>query len=101
MAKHKEIEKSTTGAWVLFAISMLYAISPVDIIPDVPIIGWIDDFFIATTGSLNLIQAELAKTNNGLSSLIQLIKWGVIGLGIIIILLLVLLGSVIVSLFTE
>lgn len=52
---NKETLPSTTGAWVLMALSVLYFISPVDIIPDVPVVGQIDDLIIAATGSLNLL----------------------------------------------
>ena len=44
-----EVQQSHTGDWVWAALSVAYLFSPVDIIPDIPIVGWVDDFFITTT----------------------------------------------------
>lgn len=101
MGKNTEIEetKSSVGAWIGLVLALLYGVSPVDIIPDIPVVGWIDDFFINAIAVLNLIQAELQKTNQGLASIFKGLKWVAIGLGVIIILLVLLLGSLIVSLF--
>lgn len=96
----EEKEKSTTGAWILAILSVVYLISPIDIIPDIPIVGWVDDFFISVTGILNLIQAEVSKTSQSIAQGIKMLKWLIIGIGIIAILLVLLLGSLIVSLFT-
>lgn len=96
----EEKEKSTAGAWILAILSIVYLISPIDIVPDIPVVGWIDDFFISATGILNLIQAEVSKTSQGIAQGIKMLKWLIIGIGIIAILLVLLLGSLIVSLFT-
>lgn len=96
----EEKEKSTAGAWILAILSVVYLISPIDIVPDIPVVGWIDDFFISATGILNLIQAEVSKTSQGIAQGIKMLKWLIIGIGIIAILLVLLLGSLIVSLFT-
>ena len=43
--------------WVLVAGTLLYLISPIDISPDfIPIVGWIDDAFVAS-----LLVAELSQ----------------------------------------
>lgn len=96
----EEKEKSTAGAWILAILSIVYLISPIDIVPDIPVVGWIDDFFISATGILNLIQAEVSKTSQSIAQGIKMLKWLIIGIGIIAILLVLLLGSLIVSLFT-
>lgn len=94
-----EEKKSTVGAWIFMIISILYGVSPVDIIPDIPVVGWVDDFFINATAILNLIQAECSQTNQWLASIAKGLKWVVIALGVVFILLVLLLGSFIVSLF--
>jgi uncharacterized membrane protein YkvA (DUF1232 family) len=49
-------EVSHVGAWIGAAVAVLYALSPVDILPDVvPFAGWADDLLITVTGGLNLI----------------------------------------------
>ena len=101
MDNNNELEekKSTAGAWVMLVLAVLYGFSPVDIIPDIPVIGWIDDFFINATAILNLIQAECHQTNETLASIAKGLKWLAIGRGVVVILLVLLLGSFIVSLF--
>ena len=42
-----------TAEWVWAILSIAYVLSPVDAIPDVPIIGWVDDFFVASVAGLN------------------------------------------------
>ena len=99
MSTQIQKKTSTTGAWFFAVLAVLYIISPIDIIPDFPVIGWVDDFFVATTASLNLIQKNLVDTNNILSKMVGLIKWIIIILGIISILIMVLLIFVIFKIF--
>lgn len=85
---------------VLAGLAVLYDVSPVDIIPDIPVVGWVDDFFITATAGLNLIEQNTKESMQWLSTIAKSLKWVVIILGIIVILLVALLGSLIVSLFT-
>ncbi|GHV66106.1 hypothetical protein FACS1894199_08810 [Bacteroidia bacterium] len=94
-------KKSTTSAWVWAVLSIVYLISPIDLVPDIPVIGWIDDFFVVAVGGLNLIQAECQQANVHLAAIVKTIKWAVLILGVIMVLLIILLGSLIVKLFTE
>ena len=89
-----EVQQSHTGDWVWAALSVAYLFSPVDIIPDIPIVGWVDDFFITTTAGLNLLQGYAAQ-------LVKMIKWGIIILGVICIALVLLLGTLIVKMFSN
>ena len=41
---------------VFMGLAALYDVSPVDIIPDIPVVGWIDDILITLTAFLNCIQ---------------------------------------------
>lgn len=79
--------------WVWAILSIAYVLSPVDAIPDVPVIGWVDDFFVASVGSLNLVQAYASDTNPRAAQVLKLIKWILIILGVISILLVLLLGT--------
>ena len=31
--------------WIQLLVSLIYVFNPIDIIPDMPAIGWVDDFF--------------------------------------------------------
>ncbi len=87
--------KNTAVSWVLAGLGLVYAISPIDIIPDVPVIGWVDDFFVIAVTVLNLLEKEIGKVNQSLTTILKVLKWITLGLGIIAVLLLLLLGTVI------
>ncbi|WP_276727797.1 DUF1232 domain-containing protein [Capnocytophaga granulosa] len=92
--------KSHVNEWILAILSIAYLVSPIDIIPDIPIVGWVDDFFIAATGGLNLIQGYAEDNSRSLAKIIKMIKYFIIFVGIIVILLIVLLGTIIVKSFS-
>ena len=96
-----EVQQSHTGDWVWAALSVAYLFSPMDIIHDIPIVGWVDDFFITTTAGLNLLQGYAADSSQSLAQLVKMIKWGIIILGVICIALVLLLGTLIVKMFSN
>ena len=53
MNENKQLP-SVVVPWVIMVHCLLYGVSPVDIIPDIPIVGQIDDFIIMASGTLNL-----------------------------------------------
>ena len=87
--------KNTAVSWVLAGLGRVYAISPIDIIPDVPVIGWVDDFFVIAVTVLNLLEKEIGKVNQSLTTILKVLKWITLGLGIIAVLLVLLLGTLI------
>lgn len=98
----EEIEKKGVGAgaWIGLILGILYAVSPVDILPDVvPVAGWVDDLVITGTGVLNFIQAEVGKSSETLASILGIFKWILIVLGVIAILLIALIGGLIYKMF--
>ncbi len=98
----EEIEKKGVGAgaWVWLILGILYAISPVDILPDVvPVAGWVDDLVITDTGVLNFVQAKVGEANEMLASIVGIFKWILIVLGVIAILLIALIGGLIYKMF--
>ena len=98
MDENKQLP-TTTGAWVLMALCLLYGISPVDIIPDIPVVGQIDDLIILASGGLNLVQRYMERAESSLATIVKVVKWIVVALGAIVILLLALFAVAIVSLF--
>ena len=98
----EEIEKKGVGAgaWVWLILGILYAVSPVDILPDVvPVAGWVDDLVIAGSGVLNFIQAKVAEGGEMLRTIVGVVKWILIVLGVIAILLIALIGGLIYKMF--
>ena len=84
------------GPIIWMVAALLYDVSPVDIIPDFPVVGWIDDFFITATATLNLIQKAVEDSVSWLAQIAKNLKWIMIILGIIAILLVVLCGTLLV-----
>lgn len=85
---------------IWMAAALLYDVSPLDVIPDVPVIGWIDDLFITATATLNLIQKAAEDSVPWLAQIAKNLKWITVILGIIAILLVVLCGTLIVKMFS-
>lgn len=86
---------------MLGGLAVLYDLSPVDIIPDIPVVGWVDDFFITATAGLNLIQQYTSESMQTLSMIAKTLKWVTIILGAIVVLLVAIFASLIVSFFTN
>jgi uncharacterized membrane protein YkvA (DUF1232 family) len=76
-------ERSMVVPVLLFALAILYDLSPIDIIPDIPIIGYFDDLLITAAATLNLLQKWLKNTSVVLAAALGFMKWLVIFVGII------------------
>lgn len=76
-------ERSIVVPVLLFALAILYDLSPIDIIPDIPVIGYFDDLLITAAATLNLLQKWLQDTSVVLAAALCLMKWLVIFVGII------------------
>ena len=98
MNENKQLP-SVVVPWVIMVLCLLYGVSPVDIIPDVPIVGQIDDFIIMASGTLNLAQRYMERADSSFTTIVKVTKWIVIALGAIVILLLALFAVAIVNLF--
>ena len=97
-----EKKKNMTGAWAGLILAGLYLISPLDIIPDVvPVVGWVDDFMVGAIGVLNFFQHQTKTANNTLSGMLKILKWVLIVVTVIAVLLILLFGAMIFSLFTK
>lgn len=95
------MEKKQITSLVLAGLAVLYDISPVDVISDIPVVGWVDDFFITATAGLNLIQQYTSESMQWLSTIAKTLKWLTIILGVIVVLLVAIFASMIVSFFTN
>jgi len=94
-------KKQSRNAWILAILGAIYTISPIDIIPDIPVIGWIDDFFVLSATLLNLWEKSTGRTEHTLRHGLKVLKWIAVILGVIVILILLLIGALIVKWVTE
>ena len=93
--KQEKWEKNK--AVILTLLGAIYAISPLDIIPDIPVIGWIDDFFVLSAAILNLLEHTTGRTHYTLRKTLKVAKWIAVIIGIIVIALLFIIGAIIVN----
>jgi uncharacterized membrane protein YkvA (DUF1232 family) len=84
--------------WVLFILSICYVVSPIDLVPDVPIVGWFDDAALFMSSGLNVLQKYLGTSYELVYKILKLLKWGILILGAIAFLLVLIFGALIVSL---
>lgn len=95
----KQDIKKKIYPWAIVSGSLLYVLLPLDIIPDIPFIGWIDDFFILASAILYLVEKQVGDINKSLRETIRLLRIISVGIGIIIILLLVIASLIFSKLF--
>ena len=86
---NKENNSKKVLAWILMVVAVIYGLSPIDIVPDIPVVGWIDDFTVNLVAFTNLIQQQFFQTNIILNKLFNTIKW--INIGLVAIILMVFL----------
>jgi len=83
----------------LVILAIIYDISPIDIIPDIPVVGYVDDFFITAAAVLNLLEKWSEETSQALSHSLRWFKWAVVFVGIGVVSLIALAALGIVSIF--
>ena len=76
-------ERSLVMPIVFLVLAILYDLSPIDIIPDIPVIGYVDDLMITAIATLNLMQKWFEDTSGILAAALGFMKWLVIFVGII------------------
>ena len=95
--KEQDNKNNKVWAWILFIAAIIYGASPVDLIPDMPVIGWIDDFTIGAAAFTNLIQQQFFQTNKSLNKLFKIAKWILISIAVLIALVAILIITIIVK----
>lgn len=84
---------------ILLIGAIVYDFIPADLIPDIPVIGWIDDFFVTSSALFNCIQQFTENGNELLTRVMKWLKWTCFLLAVLIILIFLLLTATIISIF--
>ena len=84
---------------ILLIGAIVYDFIPADLIPDIPVIGWIDDFFVTSSALFNCIQQFTENGNELLTRVMKWLKWTCLLLAVLIILVFLLLTATIISIF--
>ena len=72
----KSERKNNFMPWVWVALSLIYTLSPLDLVPDTfPILGWLDDLSILSASILNLFQHYHKDTHKQLAKILKYLKW--------------------------
>lgn len=82
-ANHALEARRSVAPFIVFGLAVLYVFSPVDIIPDIPVIGWVDDGVILSTATLYMVEKGLGIQSRLLLSLLKTLRWIVLILGAI------------------
>lgn len=86
---------------LLLAASIAYDLMPADLIPDIPFIGWLDDFFITSSAVLNCMQQFNISADKQVGTLLKWLKWGCVVVGVLIIIVVLLLAGTITSMMGK
>ena len=99
--EHKTIEEKNSKkkfwSYIFLIAAMIYGAIPTDILPDMPVIGWIDDFVIGSAALTNFVQQQFFQTNEAVNKLLKTIKFILIALAVLITLVVILLITLIVK----
>jgi len=89
----KSEKKSRVMPWVWLVLSLVYTLSPLDLVPDTfPVLGWLDDLSLLTAAILNLFQHYHEETHKQLATILKYLKWLFLLFAILLISILGLLG---------
>lgn len=62
---YRRLLRNSKYRWVVLLGTLIYLVSPIDIVPDaIPILGWIDDGLIATIAITEISQILLDRKRN-------------------------------------
>lgn len=93
------MNKKQIMSLVLLAAAVGYDMLPSDLIPDLPVIGWVDDILITSTAALNCLEQFTTEENQLMQKVLKWLKWTCLLLAILIILVLMLLVTSIINIF--
>ncbi len=89
-AKKKKQSEPSILHWVPVIIAILYAVSPVNLVlRDVPLVDWFEDILFIIVGALHGVENNLLIGNESLKKTVGLIKWILLGIGVIVIIIMV------------
>lgn len=102
LAVYRPAGKKSIAPLVFFGLAIAYALSPIDLVPDViPFVGWAEDILFLVATGLNALQHGVSETNQTLAAILKTLKWGVIILGVIAVSVILIFGAIIIELLKS
>ena len=86
---------------LLLGASIIYDVIPADLIPDIPLVGWLDDMLVTSSAALNCLQQFGINANGKVDRLLKWLKWICILLAILVIIVVILLAGTIVDMVNK
>lgn len=83
---------------LLLGASIIYDFLPVDLLPDMPVVGWLDDVLVTSSAALNCVQQFSSEDNQLSQRILSWLKWACLLFAILIILVVLLLASTLMAL---
>ncbi len=85
----KTLKHPINISFILFLAAILYAFSSHDIVPDIPIIGWVDDVTFLVFTTLNVLEKWIGQRDDSRITLsrvvlLRVIKWSILIGGLLI-----------------
>ena len=59
---------------LLLGASIIYDFLPADLIPDIPLLGWIDDVLVTSTAAINCVQQFTAEDKETAHNIMKWLK---------------------------
>ncbi len=67
--------------YAMLGIAVLYALSPIDLIPDIPVVGWVDDVTFLIVTSMNVVEKSISDSASWIRKFAHRVKWTIIIIG--------------------
>ncbi|MCI4625203.1 MAG: DUF1232 domain-containing protein [Candidatus Magnetoovum sp. WYHC-5] len=87
--------------FLVLIVALIYDLMPFDFIPDVPVVGWVDDLLITVAAIINFIEKTLLHNQDDVKSAVWKIKWVLIAFGTFSFLLMFAIIIAIIMLITR
>ncbi len=92
--------RKQTASLFFLGASLLYNLLPVDFIPDIPLIGRLDDVLVTSSAAMNCIEQFSGSDNEVAKRVMRWLKWVCLLLAVLIILVFLLIAGTLYAAFS-
>ena len=85
----------------MLGASIIYDVIPADLIPDIPLVGWLDDMLVTSSAALNCLQQFGINANGKVDRLLKLLKWICILLAVIVVIIFIALAGTVIDMVNK
>ena len=85
----------------MLGASIIYDVIPADLIPDIPLVGWLDDMLVTSSAALNCLQQFGINANGKVDKLLKWLKWICILLAVIVVIIFIALAGTVIDMVNK